>query len=92
MARSIVTQDGAIVNYDKLLAVYVDEKQDADGKTVGYEMVGAVDPDEKTPVILLGTFPDEKSADYAMASLIRWLKTEAFSTYEIPAERGDGDA
>lgn len=34
--KSIITQDGNVVNYNNLLAIYVDEELDDDENIIGY--------------------------------------------------------
>lgn len=89
MAKSIITQNGSIVNYSNLLAVYVEADTDAEDRVVGYDLLGAVD--NKSDAIILGSFKDEKSAENAKADIIRWLQSEAFSTFEMPAVDESGD-
>lgn len=60
MAKSIITQDGNIVNYSNLLAVYVDEDRDDDGNLLGFELLGS---DSTKTAIVLGRFADEQSAE-----------------------------
>lgn len=92
MAKSIITQDGIIVNYSNLLAVFVDDELDDDENVLGYNLVGVTSMDEKNDAILLGSFDDEASAMNAKAELIRWLQSEAFSTFEMSQAGKGGDA
>lgn len=88
MAKSIITQEGNIVNYSNLLAIYVDEDRDDNGNLLGYELLGT---DSTQTAIVLGSFADEQSAEKTKADLIRWLQGEAFSTFEMPAAEESGD-
>lgn len=92
MAKSIITQDGIIVNYNNLLAVFVDDELDDDENVLGYNLVGVTSMDEKNDAILLGSFHDEASAMEAKAELIGWLQSEAFSTFEMFQAGKGGDA
>ncbi len=92
MAKSIITQDGIIVNYNNLLAVFVDDELDDDENVLGYNLVGVTSMDEKNDAILLGSFDDEASAMEAKAELIGWLQSEAFSTFEMSQAGKGGDA
>ena len=51
---------------------------------------------KNSDAILLGFFNDEKSAMNAKANakadIIRWLQSEAFSTFEMPTADEGGDA
>ena len=40
MAKSIITQDGDIVNYGNLVAIYVEDDLDDDENVLGYELLG----------------------------------------------------
>ena len=92
IAKSIITQDGNVVNYNNLLAIYVDEELDDDENIIGYNLLGAVGMNKNSDAILLGFFNDEKSAMNAKADIIRWLQSEAFSTFEMPTADEGGDA
>lgn len=92
MAKSIITQDGNVVNYNKLLAIYVEDELDDDENVVGYNLLGVVGMNKDSDAILLGFFNDEKSAMKAKADIIRWLQSEAFATFEMPTADKGGDA
>jgi hypothetical protein len=47
---------------------------------------------KNSDAILLGFFNDEKSAMNAKADIIRWLQSEAFSTFKMPTADEGGDA
>lgn len=91
MAKSIITQNSTLINYSKLLAVYVDEDLDDNENVLGFELVGVTGTEKNSQAIVLGSYADEKSAKNAMADLIRWLQSEAFSTFKIPTEDEGGD-
>ncbi|HPY85517.1 MAG TPA: hypothetical protein PLS20_10855 [Ruminococcus flavefaciens] len=92
IAKSIITQDGNVVNYNNLLAIYVDEELDDDENIIGYNLLGVVGMNKDSDAILLGFFNDEKSAMNAKADIIRWLQSEVFSTFEMPTANEGGDA
>lgn len=92
MAKSIITQDGTIINFDKLLAVYVDEDLDDDDNVLGYDIVGVTGTEINSHAVILGSYDDEKSAMKAKSDLIIWLQSEAFSTFEVPDYDEGGDA
>ena len=75
-----------------LLAIYVDEELDDDENIIGYNLLGVVGMNKNSDAILLGFFNDEKSAMNAKADIIRWLQSEAFSTFEMPTADEGGDA
>ena len=62
MAQTIITQNRTIINFEKLLAVFVDPDYDDNENLVGFSLVGVTDMDEKKDSILLGRYPDEESA------------------------------
>lgn len=92
MAKSIITQSGTIINYDKLLAVYVDEDPDDDESVLGFDLIGVTGAEENSQAIILGSFADEKYTENAKVDLIRWFQSEAFSTFEMPTADEGGDA
>ncbi len=91
MAKSIITQNGTIINYSKLLAVYVDEDLDDNENVLGFELVGVTGTEKNSEGIVLGSFADEQSAENAKDDLIRWLQSEAFSTFNMPTANESGD-
>ena len=91
IAKSIITQDGNVVNYNNLLAIYIDEELDDDENIIGYNLLGVVGMNKNSDAILLGFFNDEKSAMNAKADIIRWLQSEEFSTFEMPTADEGGD-
>ncbi|WP_044974329.1 hypothetical protein [Ruminococcus sp. HUN007] len=40
MSKSIITQDGNIVNYGNLVAVYIEDDLDDDENVLGYNLIG----------------------------------------------------
>ncbi len=91
MAKSIITQNGTIINYSNLLAVYVDEDLDDNENVLGFELVGVTGTEKNSQGIVLGSFADEQSAENAKADLIRWLQSEAFSTFKMPTADEGGE-
>ena len=90
MAKTIITQNGTIVNYSKLLAVYVDENLDDEEQILGYDLIGVTGTNQDSQALILGSYPDEAAAVQAKNELIRWLQSEAFSTFEMPISGEDG--
>ena len=91
MAKVIVSQDGIVVNFDKLLAIYVDEELDDDENLLGYNLLGVTSMDRKIDAILLGSYADRHSAMKAKSDFVEWLSNEAFSKFEVTPDEG-GDA
>jgi|L1105metagenome_2_1110790.scaffolds.fasta_scaffold56022_2 hypothetical protein len=92
MAKSIITQNGSVINYGKLLAIYVDENVDDDDNIIGYDLIGVTGAEKESQALILGSYDDEKTAENAKADIIRWLQSEAFSTFEMPTADNGGDA
>ncbi len=92
MAKSIITQNGSVINYSKLLAIYVDENVDDDDNIIGYDLIGVTGAEKDSQALILGSYDDEKTAENAKADIIRWLQSEAFSTFEMPKADNGGDA
>lgn len=91
MAKSIITQNSTLINYSKLLAIYVDEDLDDNENVLGFELVGVTGTEKNSEGIVLGSFADEQSAENAKDDLIRWLQSEAFSTFKMPTANESGD-
>ena len=72
--------------------MFVDDELDDDENVLGYNLVGVTSMDETNDAILLGSFDDFESAMKAKADLIRWLQSEAFSTFEMPTADEGGDS
>lgn len=68
MAKSIIAQDGTIVNFDKLLAVYVDEDIDDNENVLGYDLIGVTGSTLYSQPFILGSYPHSFSS--ARADLI----------------------
>ena len=85
MAKVIVSQDGIVVNFDKLLAIYVDEELDDDEN-----LLGVTSMDRKIDAILLGSYADRHSAMKAKSDFVEWLGNESFSKFEVTPDEGGG--
>lgn len=86
MAKSIITQNGSVINYCKLLAIYVDDN------VIGYDLIGVTGAEKNSQALILGSYADEQSAENAKADIIRQFQREAFSTFEMPTADNGGDA
>lgn len=92
MAKSIITQDGDLINYDNLIAVSVElhpVKYD-DNKEV--DELCIIGTDITNEEILLYHSHDPDEVQQVQSNLIRWLQSEAFSTFEMPVTDEGGDA
>lgn len=81
MLKTIITQNGDIINLSSLFAIFIDASVTKDGKKK-FELnaVGAMGQ-----TFVIGTYPDEASAVDAQTDIIRWLQNEAFSTFDLTA-------
>ncbi len=70
-------------------SIITDENIDDNDNFLGYELIGVTGAEKNSQAIILGRFDDEKSAKEAMFGLICWLKSEAFSTFDVPTEDGE---
>ena len=84
MAKTIVTQDGDIVNYGNLVIIFVRPSEEIPKEK--YEIVGM---DNNANQVILGRYDDIQTAENKKADIINWLEKEAYSTYEMPAENGE---
>ena len=91
MAKSIITQNGDIVNYGNLVAVYIEDKLDDEENVLGYELLGLTSGGKDADVIILGTYADAETALKARYDLICWLQSEAFGTFELSKTDEGGD-
>ena len=92
MAKSIITQDGDLVNYDNLVAISVEERAvgfDEEHSEDEYCIIGT---DVKNGEILLYHSSDYEEVMKVQRDITRWLQSEAFSTFEMPTADEGGDA
>ena len=82
MIKTIITQNGDIINLSSLFAIYIDTSHNAGTDEDTYEL-SAIGAWGQTFVI--GTYADEVSAESAKADIIRWLQNEAYSTFDLTA-------
>ena len=90
MAKTIITQDGSAVNYDNILAVYIEENT--------YDGVESEMPSEEAASYLLSAdtvtdvtyvLGEYKTAEKAKSELIAWLQSEAFGVYSMAESKGE---
>ena len=92
MAKSIITQDGDLVNYNNLVAISVEERAvgfDEEHSEDEYCIIGT---DVKNGEILLYHNSDYEEVMKVQRDITRWLQSEAFSTFEMPTADEGGDA
>ena len=82
MAKSIITQEGHLVNYANIVTITVEISDDGD-------VYGLIATDTRNSIYVLGTYPSENMAVTAEKRLIDWLNSEAFGVYSIAENGGD---
>jgi len=82
MAKSIITQEGHLVNYANIVTITVEISDDGD-------VYGLIATDTGNSIYVLGTYPSENMAVSAEKRLIDWLNSEAFGVYSIAENGGD---
>ena len=83
MAKTIITQDGDLVNYANIIAVSVEMMSVEDEEYTPDESYVLVAYDVTKEKIPLGFYSDYESACNAKKSLINWLSGETFGVYKI---------
>ena len=93
MAKTIITQDGSAVNYDNILAEYIEENT--------YDGVESEMPSEEAASYLLsadtvtdvtyvlGEYKTAEETEKAKSELIAWLQREAFGVYSMAESKGE---
>ncbi|MDE7363721.1 MAG: hypothetical protein K2N27_02360 [Ruminococcus sp.] len=82
MAKSIITQEGNLVNYANIVTVTVEISDDG-------EVYGLIATDTGNSIHILGTYPSENMAVKAEKRLTDWLKNEAFGVYSMTENGGE---
>ena len=92
MAKSILTPEGDLINYDNLIAVSVEVRSggvDDEHTEDAYCIVGT---DVTNRENLLYHSSDYDKVMSVQGDITRWLQSEAFSTFEMPTADEGGDA
>ncbi|WP_302350727.1 hypothetical protein [uncultured Ruminococcus sp.] len=92
MAKSILTPEGDLVNYDNLIAVSVEVRAvgfDDEHSEDEYCIIGT---DVTNKENLLYHSLDHEEVMKVQRDITRWLQSEAFSTFEMPTAGKGGDA
>ena len=85
MAKTIITQDGNLVNYANIIAVFVDDELDDNENITGYNLWG-LDVAEST--ILLGEYETLDEAVQAKNKIIEWIDNEAYAKVDLSEKAG----
>ena len=86
MAKTIITQDGDIVNYANIIAVFVDNELDDDENVLCCNLWGL---DITNDNILLGEYATLDEAVQAKNKIIDWLNNEAYAKVDLSEKAGD---
>ena len=94
MAKTIITQDGSAVNYDNILAVYIEENtyDGMESEMPSEEAVASylLSADTVTDVTyVLGEYKTAEKTEKAKSELIAWLQREAFGVYSMAENKGE---
>lgn len=82
MAKSIITQEGNLVNYANIVTVTVEISDDG-------EVYGLIATDTGNSIHILGTYPSENMAVSAKNRLTEWLNSEILGVYSLKENGGD---
>lgn len=88
MAKSIIIQDGDLVNYNNLITIIVDKRPLPNETVDTFCLIGV---DTTNEPILLYHSDNLDDVERVKRDLYRWLQSEAFSTFEMPADDESGD-
>ena len=86
MAKTIITQDGDLVNYANVVAIAVNPMSEKDEEYSPDEAYALVAHDTTNSVIALGYYPTHEKACEAEKSLVNWLDGEAFGVYRFDSK------
>ncbi|MDE6677819.1 MAG: hypothetical protein K2K02_02150 [Ruminococcus sp.] len=82
MAKSIITQEGNVVNYANIVTLSVEISDDGD-------VYGLIATDTGSSIHILGIYPSENIAVSAKNRLIDWLNSEALGVYSLAESGGE---
>ena len=83
--KSIITQTGSLVNYGNIISMSVEKGEildEATGQTT--EKVAVIGTDITGETLVFGAYDSFYTANSVLAEVIKWLKNNAFSLFEIP--------
>lgn len=82
MAKSIITQEGNVVNYANIVTITVEISDDGD-------VYGLIATDTGSSIHILGTYPSENMAVSAKNRLTDWLNSEVLGVYSVAENGGE---
>jgi hypothetical protein len=87
MAKTIITQDGDLVNYANVIAVSVEMMSVEDEEYTPDDSYVLLAHDITNSVIALGYYPNYESACEAEESIVNWLDGETLGVCRLNDER-----
>lgn len=82
--KSIITQTGSLVNYENIISMSVEKGEILDESTgQTSEKVAVIGTDTNGETVIFGTYDSFYSANSVLSDIIKWLKNNAFSLFEI---------
>ena len=82
MAKTIVTQEGNLVNYAHIITVSVEISDDGD-------VYGLIATDIVSSIHILGIYSSKNTAVSAKRRLTDWLDSEALGVYSLAENGGE---
>ena len=82
MIKTIITQNGDIINLNSLFAIYVDTAVNPETNKQHFELRAEGFMGHS---FAIGTYTDRSAAVHAKAEIVRWLQNEAYATFEVAA-------
>ncbi len=85
MLKSIITQTGSLVNYANMISISIEKGELLDESTgQTSEKVAVIGTDTTGETVIFGTYDSFYSANNVLSDIIKWLKNNAFTLFEIP--------
>ena len=82
MTKTIITQNGDIINLNSLFAIYVDTAVNSNTNKTHFELRAEGFMGHS---FVIGTYADRSAAVRAKTEIVRWLQNEAYATFEVAA-------
>ena len=78
MTKTIITQNGDIINLNSLFAIYVDTAINSSTNKKHYELRAEGFMGHS---FVIGTYADHLAAVQAKTEIVHWLQSEAYATF-----------
>ena len=82
MTKTIITQNGDIINLSILFAIYVDTAVNMNTNQTHFELRAEGFMGHS---FVIGTYADHTAAVHAKTEIVQWLQNEAYTTFEVAA-------